>query len=92
MSDTITDEEGNEISLSPPVAEELPESGFETTLEGFIQPDDGEVEIIIDPESNRLQALVPFSPFESDNYHSMTVLMKASGKCTTDHISPAGKW
>ncbi len=92
LSDTITDKEGNEISLSPPVAEELPESGFETTLEGFIQPDDGEVEIIIDPESNRLQALVPFSPFESDNYHSMTVLMKASGKCTTDHISPAGKW
>ena len=92
LSDTITDEEGNEISLSPPVAEELPESGFETTLEGFIQPDDGEVEIIIDPESNRLQALVPFSPFESDNYQSMTVLMKASGKCTTDHISPAGKW
>ena len=92
LSDTITDEEGNEISLSPPVAEELPESGFETTLEGFIQPDDGEVEIIIDPESNRLQALVPFGPFESDNYHSMTVLMKASGKCTTDHISPAGKW
>ena len=92
LSDTLTDEEGNEITLNPPVADELPESGFETTLEGFIQPDDGEVEIIINPESNRLQALVPFSPFESDNYHSMTVLMKASGKCTTDHISPAGKW
>ncbi len=92
LSDTITDEEGNEISLSPPVAEELPESGFETTLEGFIQPEEGEVEIIIDPESNRLQALVPFSPFEEKNYNSMTVLMKASGKCTTDHISPAGKW
>ena len=92
LNDTLTDEEGNEITLNPPVADELPESGFETTLEGFIQPDDGEVEIIIDPESNRLQALVPFSPFESDNYHSMTVLKKASGKCTTDHISPAGKW
>ena len=92
LNDTLTDEEGNEITLNPPVADELPESGFETTLEGFIQPDDGEVEIIIDPESNRLQALVPFSPFESDNYLSMTLLMKASGKCTTDHISPAGKW
>ena len=92
LNDTLTDEEGNEITLNPPVADELPESGFETTLEGFIQPDDGEVEIIIDPQSNRLQALVPFGPFESDNYHSMTVLMKASGKCTTDHISPAGKW
>ncbi len=92
LNDTLTDEEGNEITLNPPVADELPESGFETTLEGFIQPDAGEVEIIIDPESNRLQALVPFSPFESDNYQSMTVLMKASGKCTTDHISPAGKW
>ena len=92
LSDTITDEDGNEISLSPPVAEELPQSGFETTLEGFIQPEEGEVEIIIDPESNRLQALVPFSPFEEKNYESMTVIMKASGKCTTDHISPAGKW
>ncbi len=92
LNDTLTDEEGNEITLNPPVADELPESGFETTLEGFIQPDDGEVEIIIDSESNRLQALVPFGPFESDNYQSMTVLMKASGKCTTDHISPAGKW
>tara|TARA_B100000131_G_scaffold55372_1_gene50523 strand:- start:586 stop:2367 length:1782 start_codon:yes stop_codon:yes gene_type:complete len=92
LSDTLTDKEGNEISLSPPVADELPDAGFETTLEGFIQPEEGEVEVVIDPESNRLQALVPFTPFESDNYLSMTVLMKASGKCTTDHISPAGKW
>ncbi len=92
LSDTLTDKNGNEISLSPPVADELPDAGFETTLEGFIQPEEGEVEVVIDPESNRLQALVPFTPFESDNYHSMTVLMKANGKCTTDHISPAGKW
>ena len=92
LSDTLTDKDGNEISLSPPVADELPDAGFETTLEGFIQPEEGEVEVVIDPESNRLQALVPFTPFESDNYHSMTVLMKANGKCTTDHISPAGKW
>ncbi len=92
LSDTLTDKDGNEISLSPPIADELPDAGFETTLEGFIQPGEGEVDVVIDPESNRLQALVPFSPFESDNYHSMTVLMKANGKCTTDHISPAGKW
>ena len=92
LSDTLTDKDGNEISFSPPVADELPDAGFETTLEGFIQPEEGEVEVVIDPESNRLQALVPFTPFESDNYHSMTVLMKANGKCTTDHISPAGKW
>ena len=92
LSDTLTDKDGNEISLSPPVADELPDAGFETTLEGFIQPGEGEVDVVIDPESNRLQALVPFTPFESDNYHSMTVLMKANGKCTTDHISPAGKW
>ena len=92
LSDTLTDKDGNEISLSPPVADELPDAGFETTLEGFIQPGEGEVDVVIDPDSNRLQALVPFTPFESDNYHSMTVLMKANGKCTTDHISPAGKW
>ncbi|MDA9732434.1 aconitate hydratase [Acidimicrobiaceae bacterium] len=93
LSDTLTTQDGEEILLNPPVADELPDKGFEETLEGFIQPTPGDdVEVIIDPESNRLQKLIPFLPPNEEEYVSMSVLMKAEGKCTTDHISPAGKW
>ena len=93
LSDTLTTQDGQEILLNPPVADELPDKGFEETLEGFIQPTPGDdVEVIIDPESNRLQKLIPFLPPNEEEYVSMSVLMKAEGKCTTDHISPAGKW
>ncbi|MDA9705971.1 aconitate hydratase [Acidimicrobiaceae bacterium] len=93
LSDTLTTQDGEEILLNPPVADELPNKGFEETLEGFIQPTPGDdVEVIIDPESNRLQKLTPFLPPNEEDYSSMSVLMKAEGKCTTDHISPAGKW
>ena len=93
LSDTLTTQDGEEILLNPPVADELPDKGFEETLEGFIQPTPGDdVEVIIDPESNRLQKLTPFLPPNEEDYLSMSVLMKAEGKCTTDHISPAGKW
>ena len=93
LSDTLTTQDGEEILLNPPVADELPDKGFEETLEGFIQPTPGDdVEVIIDPESNRLQKLTPFLPPNEEEYVSMSVLMKAEGKCTTDHISPAGKW
>ena len=93
LSDNLTTQDGEEILLNPPVADELPDKGFEETLEGFIQPTPGDdVEVIIDPESNRLQKLTPFLPPNEKDYVSMSVLMKAEGKCTTDHISPAGKW
>ena len=93
LSDTLTTQDGEEILLNPPVADELPDKGFEETLEGFIQPTPGDdVEVIIDPESNRLQKLTPFLPPNEEDHVSMSVLMKAEGKCTTDHISPAGKW
>ena len=93
LSDTLTTQDGEEILLNPPVADELPDKGFEETLEGFIQPTPGDdVEVIIDPQSNRLQKLTPFLPPDDEDYVSMSVLMKAEGKCTTDHISPAGKW
>ena len=94
LSESITNEKGEEVKLSPPVADELPAEGFEQTLEGFIQPSDSSesVDVIIDPSSSRLQVLEPFEEFNKDNYDSLIVLMKANGKCTTDHISPAGKW
>lgn len=94
LSESITNENGEEVKLTPPVADELPAEGFEQTLEGFIQPSDSSesVDVIIDPNSSRLQVLEPFEEFNKDNYDSLIVLMKANGKCTTDHISPAGKW
>ena len=94
LSESITNENGEEVKLTPPVADELPADGFEQTLEGFIQPSDSSesVDVIIDPSSSRLQVLEPFEEFNKDNYDSLIVLMKANGKCTTDHISPAGKW
>ena len=94
LSESLINENGEEVRLSPPIAEELPAQGFEKTLEGFIQPSETSeyVDIIIDPDSTRLQVLEPFDEFNKDNYESLTVLMKANGKCTTDHISPAGKW
>ncbi len=93
LNDTLTSKDGEEITLNPPIADELPDKGFEETLEGFIQPTPGDdVEVVIDPESNRLQRLTPFEAPNESEYTSMSVLMKAEGKCTTDHISPAGKW
>ena len=93
LNDSLINDSGEEVKLTPPVAEELPLEGFENTLEGFIQPTPGDdVEVVIDPESNRLQRLTPFEAPNESEYTSMSVLMKAEGKCTTDHISPAGKW
>ena len=93
MNDLLINELGEEVKLSPPYADELPSDGFYNTLEGFVQPNqDIDVEVVINPESERLQVLTPFEKFNSKNYIEMTVFMKAVGKCTTDHISPAGKW
>lgn len=94
LTETLTNDKGEEVKLTPPVADELPSEGFAQTLEGFIQPSNSneDVEVIIDPNSTRLQILEPFQEFNENNYQSLTILMKAKGKCTTDHISPAGKW
>ena len=93
LNDSLINDSGEEVKLTPPIAEELPLEGFANTLEGFIQPTPGnDVEVVIDPESNRLQRLTPFEAPNESEYTSMSVLMKAEGKCTTDHISPAGKW
>jgi aconitate hydratase len=93
LNDTLVNDEGEEVKLSPPTAEELPPEGFASTLEGFVQPkEDSEVEVVISSDSERLQVLTPFDEFNANNYLELTVIMKAVGKCTTDHISPAGKW
>ncbi len=80
--------------LNPPRGEELPARGFVPDPEGYVPPaDDGSnIEVIIRPDSQRLQRLEPFSPPKPEEFVDMVLLLKVKGKCTTDHISPAGPW
>lgn len=97
MTETLKAADGSEIKLeAPPAAENggLPAKGFAPGLAGFVEPaeDGSEVEVIIDPNSQRLQRLEPFVAWDGKDYEGLVVLLKAEGKCTTDHISPAGPW
>ncbi len=82
------------VLLRPPTGFELPEKGFVPDPEGYIPPATGnaEVEVIIDPSSNRLQQLKAFAAPRKEEYVEMPLLIKIKGKCTTDHISMAGPW
>jgi aconitate hydratase len=92
--DTITAPDGSEVTLDPPVGEILPDSGYDPGVDTFTAPPDdpGAVEVVVSPTSDRLQLLEPFAPWDGDDYRELPVLMKAQGKCTTDHISAAGPW
>ncbi|MET0726892.1 MAG: aconitate hydratase [Acidimicrobiales bacterium] len=93
-TDTLTNDTGEEVRLEPPVGEALPQGGFEAGEDTFQAPppNSGEVEVVVDPQSDRLQLLDPFEPWDGNDYVELPVLMKAQGKCTTDHISAAGPW
>ncbi|MBM3659239.1 MAG: aconitate hydratase [Actinobacteria bacterium] len=82
------------VRLDPPHADELPAKGFDPGESGFVAPaaDGSSVEVVVSPDSDRLELLEPFDAWDGNDYTGLTVLMKAVGKCTTDHISPAGKW
>ncbi len=95
MSDTLVNDKGETVKLDEPVGKELPDNGFAKGEEGYVPPaDDGsEVEVIIDPDSDRLEKLAPFAaPDLSKDFNDLRVLIKTKGKCTTDHISMAGPW
>ena len=94
LTDTLTNEEGLEVMLEPPTGYELPPNGFDVEDAGYNAPaEDGSgIEIIVNPESNRLQLLTPFVPITQDQLENMRILIKTKGKCTTDHISMAGPW
>lgn len=94
LTDTLVNESGEKIRLSPPLRAELPPSGFNTREDGYIAPTSGgrAVEIHIDPHSERLQLLQPFEPWKEHDLDQLCLLIKAKGKCTTDHISMAGSW
>ncbi|MBI2899602.1 MAG: aconitate hydratase [Planctomycetes bacterium] len=83
------------VKLRPPQpADEVPRAGFVMPREGYVAPaeDGSQVEIVVPPDSSRLQLLRPFEPWDGKDFARCPLLLKAKGKCTTDHISPAGKW
>ncbi len=94
MNDTLINEDGEEVKLDPPKGIELPEKGFDVEDNGYLAPkeDGSDVNIKVNPESNRIQLLTPFEPWDGENLTGAKLLIKAHGKCTTDHISMAGPW
>ena len=91
---SLVNEDGQEVKLDPPTGVELPPKGFDVDDAGYIPPiEDGSgIHIEVNPESNRLELLIPFLPITSEQLTDMRLLIKAKGKCTTDHISMAGPW
>lgn len=93
--DTITAPDGTEVTLEPPVGEVLPDAGFDPGEDTFTAPpaDGGDdIEVVIAPDSDRLQRLEPFEAWDGEDITDLPVLVKAQGKFTTDHISMAGPW
>lgn len=94
MTDKLVNADGQEVMLDEPKGIELPPSGFAVEDAGYQAPaENGEsVQVIVDPNSDRLQLLAPFNPWKKEDFTGMKLLIKAKGKCTTDHISMAGPW
>ena len=94
LSDTLTNDKGEEVSLSVPVGIELPPEGFDPGQDTFVAPpaDGSAVQVKVDASSERLQLLEPFPAWDGSDYEDLPVLVKAQGKFTTDHISMAGPW
>jgi aconitate hydratase len=94
LTDTLTNDKGEQVKLMPPVGEELPTKGFAVEDAGYQAPaEDGSgVTVSVHPASDRLQLLDAFAEWNGKNIENARVLIKAKGKCTTDHISMAGKW
>ncbi len=94
LKDTLLNEDGVAVKLDEPKGVEFPPKGFDVKDPGFIAPakDGSKVVVKIDPSSKRLQALAPFAPWDGKNWSGIRLLIKAKGKCTTDHISMAGPW
>ena len=94
ITDTLINDKGEEVKFKPPYGEELPTKGFAVDDPGYQAPakDGSGVEVVVSPTSNRLQLLAPFTPWDGKNITGAKLLIKAQGKCTTDHISMAGPW
>ena len=94
ITDTLINQDGEEVSLVAPTGLELPPSGFQVEDNGYLAPEeDGSgVSVVVNDDSERLQLLTPFAPWDGKNLIGAKLLIKAHGKCTTDHISMAGPW
>jgi aconitate hydratase len=94
LTDTLTNDKGEQVKLDAPTGDELPVRGFAVEDAGFQAPaeDGSQVVVAVDPASKRLQLLDPFTAWEGTDLKSLRLLIKAKGKCTTDHISMAGPW
>jgi aconitate hydratase len=94
LTDTIASDSGEPVKLEAPVGEELPAKGFDRGEDTFVAPSSlgAGVSVAVDPKSDRLQLLDPFAPWDGKDYVDLPILVKAKGKCTTDHISAAGPW
>ncbi len=94
QNDILTNDKGEEVMLDEPKGWELPPDGFDVDENGYIEPieDGSNVEVVINPDSKRLEKLTPFEPWDGKNILGAKLLIKAFGKCTTDHISMAGPW
>jgi len=94
LTDTLINEKGEQVKLDPPSGDELPAKGFDVEDPGYQAPaaDGSSVQVKVSPTSNRLQLLDPFAAWEGTDLKALRLLIKAKGKCTTDHISMAGPW
>ncbi|WP_291118322.1 aconitate hydratase [Flavobacterium sp. UBA6135] len=94
LTDTLINENGEEVRLDEPTGNELPPKGFDAEDPGYQAPaeDGSKVQVAVSPTSERLQLLDPFLPWDGKNITGAKLLIKAFGKCTTDHISMAGPW
>ena len=94
LREPIIADDGHEVMLAAPEAKELPAKGFDPGKSGFVAPasDGSKVDVVVKPDSDRLELLEPFPAWDGQDLTALRVLMKAGGKCTTDHISPAGPW
>lgn len=94
LTDSLTNDKGEQVKLDPPTGDELPVKGFAVEDAGYQEPaaDGSAVQVIVSPTSKRLQLLDPFAAWEGTDLHGLKLLIKAKGKCTTDHISMAGPW
>ena len=94
ITDTLLNDKGEAIKFNPPKGDELPTKGFDVEDNGYQAPaeDGSSVQVLVSPTSERLQLLEPFLPWDGKNITNAKLLIKVSGKCTTDHISMAGPW
>ena len=94
ITDYLINEDGKKVRLDPPKGYELPPLGFDVEDQGYQPPSQNgqNIEIVVNPKSERLQLLAPFNCWDGNDYMDLKLLIKAKGKCTTDHISMAGPW